>query len=220
MTTKVINIALTVDVEATQVTIGVGGMTATIPVPVATASPPPPPPPVTGLDPSNVIMKDGVFLWDKNFNYNNLLEADNQVLFGTKCSVFTANMTGGGGGWLPVKNSFFSTKGYSKLRLVMAPTRPGQSWQLVQPELPANGVNDVPVPGGATVTVEGTYGPKPVVGVFATYDIPLSVIAPNGTSIWKFGVQDQMYWANGQNAAALALANGNQWAVALAEFIV
>lgn len=172
------------------------------------------PPPVTGLDPSNVILKDGVFLWDKNFNYNNLNEEDNQVLFGVKCSIFVANSVGGGGGWLPVKNSFFSSKGYRALRLVMAPTRAGQSWQLVQPELPANGVNDTPVPGGKTVTIEGTYGPMPQVGVFATYEIPLSVIAPNGTSIWKFGVQDQMpYGSNPANAP------GNQWAISLAEFI-
>jgi hypothetical protein len=51
--------------------------------------------------------------------------------------------------------------------------------------------------------------------VFATYKIPLSVIAPNGTMLWKFGVQDQIFWANGQNAA---LGSGNQWYVADARF--
>lgn len=193
---------------------GPAGPAGSAPPVIPPVTPPVTPPPATGLDLSNVILKDGVFLWDKNFNYNNLNEEDNQVLFGVKCSIFVANSVGGGGGWLPVKNSFFSSKGYRALRLVMAPTRAGQSWQLVQPELPANGVNDTPVPGGQTVTVEGTYGPKPQVGVFATYEIPLSVIAPNGTSIWKFGVQDQMpYGSNPANAP------GNQWAISLAEFV-
>lgn len=196
--------------------------TGTIPDPITpppvVVPPPVTPPPTTKLDPNNVVMKDGKFLWNTNFNYGGIAELNDAVFAGVPCTQFTATaLPGGGGGWLPVFNApFFNTAGYTKLRLVLAPTRAGQSWQLVSPELPQNGVNDTPVPGGQTVTIEGTYGPKPVVGQFATYDIPLSVIAPNGTRIWKFGVQDQMFWANNQNAA---LGAGNVWYCSLAEFI-
>lgn len=201
----------------------VAAVAAALPVitPVTPPVIPPVTPPSTGLDPHNTILSAGKFLWDTNFNYGGCSEADGQILFGAQCTVFTATATpSGGGGFLPVRNApFFDSAGYTHLRLVLAPTRAGQSWQLVQPELPQNGVNDTPVPGGATVTIEGTYGPKPAVGVWATYDIPLSVIAPNGTNIWKWGLQDQMYWANGQNAAASALGLGNQYGCSLAQFI-
>jgi hypothetical protein len=166
------------------------------------------------LDRNAVVLSDGVFRWSKNFNYGGIEETDGVTFAGQRAARFTANSTGGGGGWLPVNNRFFNTTGYKYLQLTLAPTRPGQSWHLVQPELPQHGVNDTPVPGGATVAVED-YGPAPAVGVFATYKIPLSVIAPNGTMIWKFGVQDQIFWANGQNTA---LSNGNQWYVADARF--
>jgi hypothetical protein len=167
------------------------------------------------LDRNAVVANAGVFHWSKNFNYGGIDETDGVTFAGQRAIRFTASSKGGGGGgWLPVIDRFFNTTGYKYLQLTLAPTRPGQSWQLVQPELPQHGVNDTPVPGGATVNVED-YGPAPEVGVFATYKIPLSVIAPNGTMLWKFGVQDQIFWANGQNAA---LGSGNQWYVADARF--
>lgn len=193
---------------------------------------PPPPPPVTGApcSPNAVVMSAGVFFWNTNFNYGGLKETDNPppkttpptpapTFNGQPATLMTATaLPSGGGGWLPVFNApFFNTTGCKFLSLTLAPTRAGQSWQLVQPELPQNGVNDTPVPGGATVTVEN-YGPKPMPNVAATYKIPLSVIAPNGTLVWKFGVQDQMFWANGQGAAATALGAGNTWYVLDARF--
>lgn len=176
------------------------------------------PPPSTGLDPSFIVMTSGVFKWDKNFNYGGITETDGVTFAGQACTMFTGVTPGGGGGWNPVKNVFFNTTGYNFLQITLAPSRAGQSWQLNQPETPVNGVNDTPVPGANSVTIEN-YGPKPVVGVFATYKIPLHAGGLNmvaGQLVWKFGVQDQIN-ASGANTA---LGSGNQWYVADCRFTV
>jgi hypothetical protein len=51
-------------------------------------------------------------------------------------------------------------------------------------------VGDIPV-GVVVNPFNGKYGPAPQAGVWGTYKIPLSDLGVQGTSVYKFAIQDQ-----------------------------
>jgi len=164
--------------------------------------------------PDAVVLSAGKFYWSGNFNYGGCVEKDRVTFAGKVASQFTATaLPSGGGGWLPYKSapSHFDTKGYNYYVVTLAPTRAGQTWQLVTPE----NAGDQPVPGATSVTIE-KYGPAPVPGVWATYKVPLhegGLNLPVGVVFWKVGIQDQMPYGSQP-----ANAKDNVWYIADARF--
>jgi hypothetical protein len=99
------------------------------------------------------------------------------------------------GGTVPTWN--FNAAGYNYLTLDLKPTVPNQVWQLYFML-----VGDVTIMGASgqqTVVNLADYGPAPVVGKWATYKIPLSLVLTQysggkpvyETGVYKFGLQDQ-----------------------------
>jgi Calx-beta domain len=99
------------------------------------------------------------------------------------------------GGTVPTWN--FNATGYNYLTLDLKPTVPNQVWQLYFML-----VGDVRIMGSTgqqTVINLADYGPAPVVGQWATYKIPLSLVltqyssgnAVYETGVYKFGLQDE-----------------------------
>lgn len=130
---------------------------------------------------------------------------------------------GGGGGWLNPFPSpgYFNSAGYNWVSVTLAPTRAGQVWLLGQPYVPNTATTtDVPVAGAVSIQDISKYGPKPQVGVYATYKIPLhcGVVAGDcgvnahvaGDILLKQGIQDQIN-SSGNNPT---LGAGNVWYLA------
>lgn len=193
------------------------GQSVSILSPIVVVTPPP-----TVAD--AVVLSAGKFYWSGNFNYGGLVETDGVSFAGLVCSEFLATASGGGGGWLPHRDigavpqpGHFDTTGYEFLQLTLAPTRPGQAWQGVVPDVPNTPTaTDHPVPGANSVNIND-FGPAPVVGQFSTYKIPLHAGGynmPPGVIIWKFGVQDQI----NSSGSDPALGHDNIWYISDARF--
>lgn len=167
---------------------------------------------------NGVVISNGKSNWPGNFNYGAIIETDGQTAPDGSIAVkFTATaLPSGGGGFLPwCQNPLgsvhvFDTTPYKFINLTLMATRPSQAWQLVQPDTAPPGDN--PVPGTVSLNI-GVSGQVPI-NAWVTYKFALGAggigLVP-GQNIWKFGVQDQMYWVAGQNAAASALGAGNVW---------
>jgi hypothetical protein len=92
-------------------------------------------------------------------------------------------VTGPWGGFQPYAPSFNAT-GHKYLVFDLKPTVPNQDWDCMFAL-----AGDKPIGNPVDVL---PYGPTPVVGRWATYKIPLSVLGVlNSTSIYKFFIQDQ-----------------------------
>ncbi len=93
----------------------------------------------------------------------------------------------GVGGFQPyAQNNDFDPSRFSYLTFSLKPTLPDQLW-----DSGFEAVGDVPV--GKLINL-ASFGPKPVVGQWGTYKIPLGeggYQIPRGTHIYKFMIQDQ-----------------------------
>lgn len=225
---------VTVAVGATSTTVSIPAVTP--PVVVVPPPPPPPvitPPPVLSASCSGNVILNGKSQWTGNFNYGGIIETDGATAPDGSIAVkFTATaLPAGGGGYLPIcqnpagSKNVFDTTPYKFVNLTLMATRPGQAWQLVRPDIFSPG-GDMAVPGSVSLDI-GVSGQVPI-NTWVTFKyalgacppavtpapaVPCSggVNLPVGENIWKFGVQDQMYWVAGQNAAATALGAGNVW---------
>jgi hypothetical protein len=128
---------------------------------------------------------NGNFDWPGDYSFvasPNYSDTTGEPLSGTEDIKVT--LEGAWGGWLPfAQNWNFNSKPYTKLTFALKPTVANQKWQVFFVK-----VGDVPV--GISLDV-ANYGPAPVVGIWATYTIPLADLGVLGTSIYKFGIQDE-----------------------------
>ena len=154
--------------------------------------------PTAGSGPSTSpnVYVNGVFYWEGDYSYGGAVSyADatgdpesNAAGPGPYDVMFTST----GGGWQPYSptNSYDLT-GYRYLQIDLKPTTSGKTWIVYFEK-----VGDIPAGGQVTLPSDanGTYGPAPVVGQWATYKIPLvNMNVGPGTSnvnIYKFAVRD------------------------------
>lgn len=166
------------------------------------------------------VISNGKSNWTGNFNYGGLIETDNATAPDGSIAVkmMATALPSGGGGYLPFCQNpagsvnVFDTTPYKFLNVTLMATRQQQAWQLVQPDTAPPGDN--PVPGTTSLNI-GVSGQVPL-NTWVTYKFALGaggIGLAVGQNIWKFGVQDQMFWVAGQNAAASALGAGNVWYV-------
>jgi hypothetical protein len=98
----------------------------------------------------------------------------------------TFSSTAKWGLWLPyfAANYALPNFGYKSLLLSLKPTIPGQDWTIAftrAGDIPTNIVKPI-----------SAYGPKPVMGVWADYVIPLADLGVDkDPALYKFGLQDQ-----------------------------
>jgi hypothetical protein len=158
---------------------GTGGSTTasdTVTVSATTSTPP-----ASG---TSWVYYNGVFDWPGDYSY--AATADYTDTSGAPLSgkYDIKVTTSPWGGWLPyAQNWNFNSVGYTKLTFSLKPTQANQTWNVYFVK-----VGDIPV--GIYLDVLN-YGPKPVVGQWATYTVPLADLGVLNTSIYKFCIQDQ-----------------------------
>lgn len=171
-----------------QQTVTIPAQTITIPAQTVPVNGPviPPIPPVN--PPSGILYgyKDGTMYWAGDFN--NVAVANYADTVGNAPGKdLSIKLTAAWGEWIPYMSKTFSfpTAGYTKLTLQLKPTVANQKWNLY-----FVGVGDVSLGQACTQNVLN-FGPAPVVGKWATYTIPLSVLCVLGVNVYKFALQDQ-----------------------------
>jgi hypothetical protein len=124
------------------------------------------------------------YSFDVNVNYADTSGAPLSGAYDIKVS-----LTSAWGGWLPVAQNWdFNSAPYTKLTFALKPTVENQQWDVYFVR-----VGDVPV----GIYIDPTqYGPAPVVGQWATYTIPLSVLGVQGDPIYKFCIHDETGLSN------------------------
>jgi len=133
---------------------------------------------------------DGVFKWPGDYSF--VATPDYQDTSGEPLSGpydIKVTITSAWGGWLPYAlNWNFNSAPYTKLTFALKPTVENQQWNVYFVK-----VGDVPV----GIYIDPTqYGPAPVVGQWATYTIPLSVLGVQGDPIYKFCIHDETGLSN------------------------
>ncbi len=152
----------------------------------------------SGPSTSPNVYVDGVFYWEGDFSFSGIVsyaditgdpEGDSAGP-GPYDVMWTS--AGTGGGWQPyTPDQSFDLTPYNYLQLDLKPTTAGKTWTIYFEK-----TGDVGVGGQATLPSDanGTYGPTPVVGQWATYKIPLQNmnVGPltSNPSILKFAVGD------------------------------
>jgi hypothetical protein len=134
---------------------------------------------------------NGIFNWGGDYSFvatANYKDTSGVPLSGAYDIAVT--VTGAYGGFLPYAGGIvplwnFDSSPYSYLTFAFKPTVANQAAQVFFVK-----VGDIPV-GVVVDPFNGQYGPKPQVGVWGTYRIPLSDLGVKGTSIYKFAIQDQ-----------------------------
>jgi hypothetical protein len=137
------------------------------------------------------VYHNGTFNWGGDYSFvatANYKDTSGASLSGSYDIAVTVTSAYGGflpfaGGTVPLWN--FDSSPYSRLTFAFKPTVANQSAQVFFVK-----VGDIPV-GVVVDPFSGQYGPKPQVGVWSTYTIPLSDVGVKGTSIYKFAIQDQ-----------------------------
>ncbi len=155
--------------------------------PVVVDPPPVTPPPATG---TSWVYYDGKFDWPGDYSF--VAVPDYQDTSGEPLSGaydIKVSITSAWGGWLPYAlNWNFNSAPYTKLTFALKPTVANQVWNVYFVK-----VGDVPV----GIYIDPTqYGPKPVVGQWATYTIPLSVLGVQGDPIYKFCIHGESGLSN------------------------
>ncbi len=148
----------------------------------------------SGGGPTNLVYSGGVFYWEGDYSYQGTAayaDTTGDPVGGPYDVMLTSTAQGGWQPWSPGAN--FDLSPYLYLQFDLKPTVAGEHWSVY-----FENVGDVYT--GATVGVpsdaNGTYGPTPVVGQWATYKVPLSGmnVGP-GTSnigIYKFCIKDSV----------------------------
>jgi hypothetical protein len=137
------------------------------------------------------VYHNGTFNWGGDYSF--VATANYKDMSGASLSGsydIAVTVTGAYGGFLPFAGGLvplwnFDSSPYSYLTFAFKPTVANQSAQVFFVK-----VGDIPV-GVVVNPFSGQYGPKPQVGVWSTYKIPLSDLGVKGTSIYKFAIQDQ-----------------------------
>ena len=131
------------------------------------------------------VYHDGKFAWPGDYSF--VATPDYRDKSGVPTSGrydIKVTVTEPWGGWQPYATGWvFDTTPYNFLRFAFKPTQPEQRAQVYFML-----VGDKPV--GKAVDIFN-YGPKPVVGQWAVYTIPLADIGVAHTKIYKFALQDQ-----------------------------
>lgn len=122
---------------------------------------------------------NGVFSWAGDYSYAATIDYHDPQGIAVRTTQW--------GAWQPfmAKNWVYPTAGYTQLTFRLKPTVPGQKWAVR-----FIGVGDVPLAMQYNLDVL-KYGPAPVVGVWATYTIPLADLGVLGKDVYKFAIQDQ-----------------------------
>ena len=156
--------------------------------------------PTAGSGPSTSpnVYVNGVFYWMGDYSFNGTVAyADitgnpqsDAAGPGPYDVMFTSASVGGG--WQPFSpTAAYDLTGYKYLQIDLKPTTSGKTWNVYFEK-----VGDIGVGAQATLPADanGTYGPAPIVGQWATYKIPLvNMNVGPGTSnpiIYKFAVVD------------------------------
>jgi hypothetical protein len=183
--------------------------TGSTPCAASTPVTPPPvtPPPVTPPPPPTKaafwVYHNGVFNWGGDYSsaaVPNYFSTAGEPESGSFDIALT--LTGQWGIWAPYAGGTvpmwdFDSTGYNYITLDLKPTVANQVWQFYFMQ-----VHDVQIIGanGKQIMINiANYGPAPVVGKWATYKIPLSVVLTQyssgkpvyETGIYKFGLQDE-----------------------------
>ena len=158
----------------------------TTPAPTLTATPTPTPTPSPApTSGTSWVYYNGSYDWPLDYSYDvNVDYADTSGAPVSGGHDIKVSLTSAWGGWLPVaKNWDFNSAPYTKLTFALKPTVANQKWNVYFVR-----VGDVPV----GIYIDPTqYGPAPVVGQWATYTIPLSVLGVQGDPIYKFCIHDE-----------------------------
>jgi hypothetical protein len=177
-------------VAGTPVTINVG---VALTPPAATTTPPPPPPPPSKI----VIAQNGATpIWPQNYSWNCVTTYNDTTDGGNgNAACIKVAINGQWGGFLPSNNNNVVTdfSACSYIYVDLKPTVANQTWAVYFEK-----GGDTPIAGaGALIDGTGTYGPAPVVGKWATYKIPVSVLFIDSVlgnvskEIYKGAVQDK-----------------------------
>ncbi len=138
---------------------------------------PPPPPPTAG---TSWVYHNGTFYWPGDWSWSGTGGAPTSGSYDV-----AFHLLGQWGGWLPyAPNRSFSLAPYKYLIISIKTTVPNQPIHIF-----FDAANDTPI-GTFIDPVAGGFGPKPVVGQWSLYKIPLSAFGISGATILKFGVQD------------------------------
>ena len=137
------------------------------------------------------VFKNGIFNWGGDYSFT--ATANYKDMSGASVSGsydIAVTLTGAYGGYLPYAGGIvplwnFDASPYNYLTFAFKPTVANQTAQVFFVK-----VGDIPV-GVVVNPFSGQYGPKPQVGVWGTYRIPLSDLGVKGTSVYKFAIQDQ-----------------------------
>jgi hypothetical protein len=170
--------------------VGKHNCTETAPVDITVSASPAPTPPPAGVSWGYY---NGKFEWATDFSYAATIGYNDTSGAPESGTMDIKVISQAWGAWQPVMSDTFSwsTKGYTKLRFDLKPTHSGQTWNVF-----FVGVGDKALPGSCGPSVL-KYGPVPVVGKWATYEVPLSdLCVGGGIDVYKFDIQDQTGAAN------------------------
>jgi hypothetical protein len=144
---------------------------------------------------------NGVFYWMGDYNYSGTSaycdktgDPQGDSAGPGPCDVMFVNGNGQHGGWQPyVPNGKFDLSAYNYMYVDLKPTQAGASWNMYYEKVGDVGVGvQITLPADAN----GTYGPAPQPGVWATYKIPLKNlnVGPQTANpiVFKFCIQDYL----------------------------
>lgn len=163
------------------------GMAVTLPATPPVTTPPVVTPPAAG---TFWIYRQGVFNWGGDYSFGGLTVNYKDTVGKPGSFDIACSLHGQWGGFLPYAGGTvplwnFDATPYNALTFAFKPTLANQTAQVYFVK-----VNDVPV-GVVVDPFSGKYGPKPQVGTWASYSIPLADLGVKGTSVYKFAIQDQ-----------------------------
>ena len=149
------------------------------------------------------VYHNGVFAWGGDYssgavpNYTSTAGAPESGPYDIALSI-----TGPWGVWAPYAGGSvpvwdFDASGYNYITMDLKPTVANQRWQFYFEQV--HDVSIIGPNGQRTMVNPADYGPAPVVGKWATYRIPLSVVLTQyasgkpvyETGVYKFGLQDE-----------------------------
>lgn len=155
----------------------------------------------SGNSTSPNVYVNGVFYWMGDYNYSGTSsycdetgDPQADAAGPGPCDVMAASNSGQMGGWQPyTPNGTFDLSRYTYMYVDLKPTQDGTTWKVYFEKAGDVGVGaQVMLPSDSN----GTYGPTPQPGVWATYKIPLANmnVGPQTGNpvVFKFAFQDHI----------------------------
>ena len=133
--------------------------------------------------PSSWLYYGGQFNWAGDYSFAatiNYASTAGSPLSGKEDIAVTTQQWGG---WQPYTSGPLDLTPYTSITLALQPTQANQAWSLSFTKSGAT--------SSSTVVNVLNYGPAPVVGKWAVYNIPLSALGVSDSSIASFVLQDQ-----------------------------